>query len=60
MANAKFVVYKDKADKYRWRLVAANGSETAASGQHFASHSDAKRAAEEVKQHAARADVVDE
>lgn len=60
MANAKFVVYKDKADKYRWRLVAANGQETASSGQHFASHADAKRAAEGVKEHAATAEIVDE
>jgi uncharacterized protein YegP (UPF0339 family) len=60
MANAKFVVYKDKADEYRWRLVAPNGKETASSGQHFANHYDAKRAAEEVKEHAATAEVVDE
>lgn len=60
MANAKFIVYKDKADKYRWRLVSPNGKETASSGQHFASHYDAKRAAEEVKEHAATADIVDE
>jgi len=60
MANAKFVVYKDKADKYRWRLVSPNGQETASSGQHFASHADAKRAAEGVKEHASSADIVDE
>jgi len=46
MANAKFVIYADKAGKYRWRLVSANGKETASSAQHFASHYDAKRAAE--------------
>jgi len=60
MANAKFVVYKDKSEKYRWRLVAPNGQETASSGQHFASHGDAKRAAEAVKEHAAAAEVVEE
>lgn len=60
MANAKFVIYKDKGGKYRWRLVAPNGKETAASGQHFASHYDAKRAAEEVKAHAAAAEIVEE
>lgn len=60
MANAKFVVYKDKSDHYRWRLVSSNGEETASSGQHFASHADAKRAAEGVKEHAATAEVVDE
>lgn len=60
MANAKFVIYKDKGEKYRWRLVAPNGQETAASGQHFASHHDAKRAAEHVKEHAATAEIVEE
>lgn len=60
MANAKFVTYKDKVDKYRWRLVAPNGQETASSGQHFASHHDAKRAAEHVKEHATTVEVVDE
>ena len=38
MAHAKFEIYKDKGEKYRWRLVAPNGQETASSGQHFASH----------------------
>ncbi|MFL5861403.1 MAG: YegP family protein, partial [Solirubrobacteraceae bacterium] len=51
---------KDKGEKYRWRLVAPNGQETAASGQHFASHYDARRAAEMVKQHASSAQVVEE
>jgi uncharacterized protein YegP (UPF0339 family) len=60
MANAKFVIYKDKSDEYRWRLIAPNGQVTASSGQHFASHHDAKRAAEHVKEHAATADVVEE
>jgi uncharacterized protein YegP (UPF0339 family) len=60
MADAKFVVYKDKSDHYRWRLIASNGQETASSGQHFASESDGKRAAEGIKEHAATAEVVDE
>jgi uncharacterized protein YegP (UPF0339 family) len=59
MANAKFVIYADKAGKYRWRLVSANGKETASSAQHFASHYDAKRAAEHVKEYAATAEIVD-
>jgi hypothetical protein len=33
---------------------------TAASVQHFASHYDAKRATEHVKDHAATADIVEE
>jgi uncharacterized protein len=60
VASAKFVIYKDKSDQYRWRLVSANGQTTASSGESFASHSDAKRAAEGVKEHAATAEVVDE
>lgn len=59
MANAKFVIYADKANKYRWRLVSSNGQETASSGQHFASHADAKRAAEHVKERAATATVIE-
>jgi uncharacterized protein YegP (UPF0339 family) len=60
VANAKFVIYKDQGDKYRWRLVAPNGQETAAPGQHFASHYDARRAAEHVKEHAGTAEIVEE
>jgi uncharacterized protein len=60
MANAKFVIYKDKSEKYRWRLVSSNGQTTASSGESFGSHGDAKRAAEHVKEHAARADIVEE
>jgi hypothetical protein len=39
--------------------VSANGKETASSAQHFASHYDAKRAAEHVKEYAATAEIVD-
>ncbi len=60
MASAKFVIYKDKSDQFRWRLVSSNGQTTASSGESFTSHSDAKRAAESVKEHAATADIVDE
>jgi uncharacterized protein len=60
MANAKFVIYKDKGEKYRWRLVSANGQTTAGSGESFSSHAAAKQAAEHVKEHAATAEVVDE
>ncbi len=60
MAEAKFVIYKDEAGRYRWRLVSPNGQITASSGQHFGSHYDARRAAEHVKQHAGTADIVEE
>jgi len=60
VAGAKFVVYKDEGGKSRWRLVSPNGQITASSGQHFASHYDARRAAEHVKQHAATAEIVED
>jgi uncharacterized protein YegP (UPF0339 family) len=40
-----FESYEDKADEYRWRLLADNGQKIAASGQSFASKSNAERAA---------------
>jgi uncharacterized protein YegP (UPF0339 family) len=46
---AKFVIYKDVAGKYRWRLVASNGEKVATSGEAFASQSNAARAARGVK-----------
>lgn len=46
---AKFVIYKDLAGKYRWRLVASNGEKVATSGEAFASKSNAARAARGVK-----------
>ena len=59
MANAKFEVYEQKDGKYTWHLKSSNGQITATAGEHFASHGDAKRAAEHVKEHAAPADIVD-
>lgn len=59
MANAKFEVYAQKDGQYTWHLRSSNGQITATAGQHFASHADAKRAAEHAKEHAATADVVD-
>lgn len=41
---AKFVVYADAGDKYRWKLVASNGQTTASSGESFSSKSSAKKA----------------
>lgn len=59
MADAKFEVYEQKDGKYTWHLRSSNGQVTATAGQHFASHADAKEAAEHVKEHAATADIVD-
>jgi uncharacterized protein YegP (UPF0339 family) len=56
----KFVIYRDRGGKYRWRLVAGNGQTIASSGEDFESHANAKRAAENVKDKAGTATVEDE
>ena len=55
----KFEIYTDSAGKYRWRLVSSNGQTVASSGESFASQSNAREAAENVKAKAGSADVVD-
>lgn len=45
----KYEVYADTGGSWRWRLVASNGQKVAASGESFASHSSATRAAEGFK-----------
>ena len=57
---AKFVVYADAGGHYRWRLVANNGQIIAASGESFDSKSNARRAAETVKETAGGATVEEE
>ena len=57
---AKFVVYADSGGKYRWRLESSNGQTIAASGESFASKSNARDAAENVKVRAAEASVTEE
>lgn len=53
---AKFVVYKDTAGYYRWRLVAGNGEKVAAS-EGYSSKQNAIRSAYRVKELAANAPV---
>jgi uncharacterized protein YegP (UPF0339 family) len=55
---AKFVVYKDAAGWYRWRLVASNGEKVAAS-EAYASKANAARSAKRVREIASSATVVD-
>jgi len=55
----KFVIYKDSAGNYRWRLVSSNGQTVASAGESFTSHSNAKRAAENVKAQAGSAPIED-
>jgi uncharacterized protein YegP (UPF0339 family) len=49
MATAQFELYKDAADEWWQRLKDPNGVKIASSGESFASKSNAKRAAENVK-----------
>jgi len=55
----KFEVYADKGGEYRWRLISSNGQNVASAGESFDSKSNAKRAAENVRDNAASADVVE-
>lgn len=48
-----YQVYCDVGGKFRWRLRADKGQTVATSGEAFASGSDAVRAAEDFKSHAA-------
>ena len=56
----KFVIYEDSGGSYRWRLVAANGQTVATSGESFSSKANARRAAENVRDGAGAAQVVEE
>lgn len=53
----KFVIYADTSGKYRWRLVSGNGQTVASSGEPFDSQSNARRAAENVRDNAGSAEV---
>jgi uncharacterized protein YegP (UPF0339 family) len=55
----KFEIYADASGSYRWRLVASNGQTVASSGESFASKANARRAAENVKDNAAKAEIVE-
>jgi uncharacterized protein YegP (UPF0339 family) len=54
---ARFTIFKDGGGNYRWRLVASNGVKVATSGESFASKSNAKRAAENVRDSAGGAAI---
>jgi uncharacterized protein YegP (UPF0339 family) len=56
--EAKFEVYKDHAEKFRWRLRAANEEEIA-SGQGYESKEGCMKGVESVKSNAAKAKIVD-
>jgi uncharacterized protein YegP (UPF0339 family) len=56
---AKFVVYHDKAKKFRFRLLAANG-EIIATGEAYESKASCQKGIDSIKKNAATAEVVDE
>jgi uncharacterized protein YegP (UPF0339 family) len=60
MADPKFVIYADRSNSYRWKLVASNGQTVASSGESFASKANARRAAEAVRDSAGKAQIMEE
>jgi uncharacterized protein YegP (UPF0339 family) len=59
MAKPKYQIYSDAAGKYRWRLKDEDGEKVALSGDSFASESEARRAAQRVKDKAPEAEIED-
>lgn len=59
MAAARFQIYTDAAGKFRWRLKDGNGEKIAASAESFDNRSDARRAAQSVKETAGGARIED-
>jgi uncharacterized protein YegP (UPF0339 family) len=59
MPGARFELFVDAADEWRWRLVAANGNIIADSGEGYTSKQGAERGIESVKRVAADATVRD-
>ena len=57
-AKPKFEIYKDHAEKFRWRLKASNGVEIA-SGQGYESKEGCMEGIESVKHNASKAKIVD-
>ncbi|WP_049947730.1 HVO_2922 family protein [Candidatus Halobonum tyrrellensis] len=56
-SKATFELYRDRAEEWRWRLVAANGNIIADSGEGYRSKQGAKRGIASVKANADGADV---
>jgi uncharacterized protein YegP (UPF0339 family) len=54
----KYEIYKDAAQKFRWRLKAANG-EIIATGEAYDSKDGCKKGIESVKSNATKATIVD-
>ncbi|WP_254280707.1 YegP family protein [Haloarcula marina] len=54
-----FELYKDRADEYRWRMIASNGRIVADSGEGYSSKSGARKAIENVQSDAGDAETTD-
>ena len=59
MAKPKFQIYTDASGRFRWRLKDGDGEKVASSGDSFASRSDARFAAQLVKDIARHAEIDD-
>jgi len=59
MTKSKFVIYRDSAGEYRWRLVARNGEKVAAS-EGYSSKQNAIDSAQKVAVWASEAEIVEE
>jgi uncharacterized protein YegP (UPF0339 family) len=57
--QAHFVIYRDAAGRYRWRLRATNGEIIADSGQGYATNHECREAIQRVKYYVAVAAPVD-
>ncbi len=58
-AMPKYEIYKDAAQKFRWRLKAPNGEIIATSGEAYESKDGCKKGIESVKSNAPKATVAD-
>ncbi|MFC4987861.1 MULTISPECIES: HVO_2922 family protein [Saliphagus] len=56
--KARFELYRDTADEWRWRLVVSNGNIIADSGEGYASKQGAQRGIRSVKASAPDAEIV--
>lgn len=56
---AKFVIYKDRSEQYRWRFKSANGNIIADSAEGYTSKESAKNGIDFVKVNAKNAPVED-
>ncbi len=55
----KFEIFKDAAEKFRWRLKAPNGEIIASSGEAYESKDSCKKGIQSVKTNATKAEIAD-